>query len=151
MNEFLKKNRNKLAAAAALTGLAVAATHDSGEDAKKAQAPTPVESVSADGTDVIGRSDSGWDQGAAERAIEKGLEKATRTLGKKGIDVGPQIAELPTYDNSMKAVEIAREDGAVADKGDKMKVTIEVTADSDSHVSYEVKDAEIVDLPNSED
>lgn len=148
MSEFIKKNKNKLITTVAAIGLTAAAAASLGGE--KEEQPAVVASVSVDAADTIGRSASGWEHGAAERAIEKGLEQAAASLKVEGVDFTEEFAELPTYDNAMEAVEMAREDGLIADKGDKMKVSIDVTADSNDNVSYEVTDAEIIDIPNNQ-
>lgn len=149
MKEFIDKNKNKLAASVAIVGLgATAAYAASGHETERS--PAAVASVLVEATETVGGSDSDWEHGAAERAIKKALALAASQIDVNGINFTEQISELPTYDSANKAVEMANEDKVVPDEGDKFKITIEVVADSDNKISYEVTDAETIDIPNNQ-
>lgn len=149
MSELLRKNKNKLLASVAVIGLGVTAANLATENKEKH--PTVLASVSVSVSEVVGGSDSDWEHGAAERAIQKGLGLAAERLDVNRIDFTEMIDELPIYDNAMKAVEMAHEDGVTPDKGDKLSVSIEVTEDSEKNISYEVTDATIIDISNNQE
>ncbi|HEY0965647.1 MAG TPA: hypothetical protein VGE13_04155 [Candidatus Saccharimonadales bacterium] len=151
------RNRNKLippAIVASVVGgvaLAAIASPDSPE-----KAPYVEVSASAHGEDVIGRSESGWIEGAATRAVEEALEKGiAKVLAESGIDGGASsvqaiMKDLPTYTKVGDAIEKAGDDkDFIPDSGDKFAVDLEVTA-AGKDISYEVTDAYIVDLPNNQ-
>lgn len=150
MNEFLRKNKNKLGASAAAFLLGLTAINLATDDSHEKH-PTAVASTTVTVSETVGGADSGWEQGAAERAIRKGLVLAAARLSVNGIDFTEQVGELSTYDSAMKAVEMAHEAGGIPDKGDKYRVTIEETEDSAGNIEYEVTDAEIIDIPNNQD
>jgi len=152
MNELLRKNKNKLVASIAVIGLGITAAsmaNGDGENEKQKQ-PAVTSSVSVSATETVGGTDTGWDHGAAERAIEEGLKKAAAMLYVNGIDFTEKFDELPTYDNAMKAVEILNEENGMLRSGAKISVSTEVTADSEGNVSYEVTDAKVIDTPNNQ-
>jgi|GEM_PF-5978654 hypothetical protein len=147
MNERQRRNKNILVSSLLTVGLSAAAAQAISNDKEKTHEVAV--SASASATEAVGGEDSGWTQGAAERAIEAALAAATAHLSVNNIDFTEKINELPTYDNASKAVEMALEDGAIPDKGDKLRVDIEVTEDSDKNISYVVTDAELIDISNN--
>ncbi|MDB5177881.1 MAG: hypothetical protein JWO61_264 [Candidatus Saccharibacteria bacterium] len=156
MNEFLNKNKNKLAAAAVLVaGIGGVAAHaaagdtieNSNDKAPSSHSHEPNHELiyPVTGIDTVGGADSGWEHGAAQRALEKAVKKALTALG-----MTDQITDVPIYDAATTAVEMARKDGIVPDEGDKIVVFVDVTKSSDGNASIEVTGAEIKDVLNNQ-
>lgn len=107
----------------------------------------------------FGGSDEGWGHGAAEKAIRESLVTG---LTHMSIEVSPDhektpeldiqhvIETIPIYDEAEAVLKMAGYGDTLPDAGDKLVVDMEVTLDDDNKVSYEVKDAEIIDLSNNQ-
>ncbi len=109
----------------------------------------------ATATTQFGGGASDWEHGTATRAIQEAVNEAAATaLAEAGAPANTNIEEivstLPVYDQANLALEMANQDGIVPDTGDKFIVSVEVKADSDKNISYEVVGAEIKDLPNNQ-
>lgn len=113
--------------------------------------------VMARATTAFGGAESDWGHGTAERLIREALSrgvplafsKMNTTKDMSSEEIDEIVEELPVFEQADEALEIAGYDDIVPDVGDKMTVTIDVTADSSEHVSYEVTAAQIEDVPES--
>ncbi len=109
----------------------------------------------------FGGAEDGWEHGSAQDALKAALTRGVIAAYEK-IDVNADgqadvsddeieqiIDQLPTYDQANDALKMAKEENSVIpDRDDEILVEVEVTADSDKHVSYEITDAKINDLPS---
>jgi len=98
--------------------------------------------ISTTGEATIGGEDTGWDQGAAERAIKNRLndKDVEARMDAEHIDYDM----LSYYSATIKAVEIARKDGVISQKDDLMKVYFDVIKKSDKEAFIKVTGAEII-------
>lgn len=140
------------------------ALHDDPKKAEKTEAYAQATSH-ATGKAEIGGSDSGWTHGAAERALQEAIYDGAvnafaniqTTTDAKGVEFAITTEEiksiveaLPVYNQANQALDFT-DSKAVPDPGDKLLIEVEVTADTDKHVEYEVVDAAIEDIPNNQE
>lgn len=130
---------------------------DSGEQEAFAQA-TSHKTATAE----IGGSESGWTQGAAERALQTALYNgAVDAFANINVSDGTEftitteeikeiVEALPTYDQAGEVLDEANVGDVIPDKGDKLSVEVAVTADTDKRVEYEIVSAHIKDIPNNQ-
>lgn len=148
-----QKIARRLAPIALLTaGVAGAGYNTLSESSHGSHEPETSSSVIATGVSEFGGEASGWEHGAATRAIESAVTEGAESLlqenGTTSDEIETIVDELPTYDQANVALDLAGGD-IYPDKNDQMHVTVEVESDKDGNISYDVTDASIVDLPNN--
>lgn len=158
IRETLTDHKNKVTISALTFATLVAIAYNASAEnnnVRPEHGPAPITAF-GHGEEPIGRSESGWIDGAATRAVEQALKEGIeKALSKAGMDgsassVQKIIDDLPTYTNVGKAIEKAGEDNDfVPDPGDLFTVDLEVTAAGED-ISYEITDATIIDIPNNQ-
>ena len=136
--------RLAMGAAVGIVGTAVSANLLAPEVADSASEVEAQPIISITGEAIIGGEDTGWDHGAAERAIKDALNDNKARMDAEHID----IDMLSYYDAATRAVEIAREDGDVSQKDDLIKIYLDVVKKkTDEKASIEITNAEIIETP----
>jgi hypothetical protein len=83
-------------------------------------------------------------------AVENAAYKGFSELGvSEDTDVIKIVNEVPVYDAANEALEMG-DNGELPDPGDPFTGEGNVTVDKDKNVSFEVTDAEIIDIPNNQ-
>ncbi len=156
------RGRNKIippaVVGAAIVGVAFAAFGTPGNSEKARPIVSPESELAPSdvftGTSEFGGSESGWGQGAAERAIRNALEKGIPAVLDQSMtkaEVEDVIRTLPIYEQAGDVLEIAysHDKDAMPDVGDELKAQVKVETDEHG-ISYRVVDGEIIDLPNNQ-
>lgn len=133
---------------------AVAALHSSSSADREPQAEIPkqaVEHVVITGEFKEGETPQETAMHLIKMAVENGTYKAFSRVGvSEDTDVLEAVGSLPVFDQATEALNEAGYGDVLPDAGDKLKLGLDVTADDEENLSYEVTDAEIIDLPNNQ-